>query len=211
MLFHPRYIIRKDKEASVRELLLHEISGALVVFSRAHATQILKELREEVIPTAHMERDAHALLHFLRELARCIGQQLSVKGEGFTDFVPEILKISLTLIKPFIIDERPEVRFSISLETSLLVTFEDGFEKYKLHHFFHPLRNAKLRLGKRKNAVHLITMMGMIVLHIGEVDACMGEVAAHAQVERVDKHLITETASHFDETHRQCSSERSRI
>ena len=38
-----------------------------------------------------------------------------------------------------------------------------------------------------------------------------GEVAAHAQVERVDKHLIAETASHFDETHRQCSSERSRI
>ena len=51
----------------------------------------------------------------------------------------------------------------------------------------------------------------MIVLHIGEVDACMGEVAAHAQVERIDEHLVAKTTGHFYETHRLYSSELSRI
>ena len=91
------------------------------------------------------------------------------------------------------------------------MTFKDGFEKHKLHHFFHPLRNAKLRLGKCKHAVHLIAMMGIIMLHIREVDACMGEVAAHAQVERIDEHLVAKTTGHFYETHRLYSSELSRI
>ena len=39
----------------------------------------------------------------------------------------------------------------------------------------------------------------------------MGEVAVHAQVERIDEHLVAKTTGHFYETHRLYSSELSRI
>lgn len=57
-------------------------------------------------------------------------------------------------------------------------------------------------MGKVENAVELVAVVSVVVHHVREVDARRWETALHAYEESVDKHLVTQTACHFYESHK---------
>ena len=79
----------------------------------------------------------------------------------------------------------------------MLFALEDSLENAELNDFFQCLIDAKLLFGQIEDLVHLIAVVGIIVLHVREVNARIRKQLFHLQIHGVDEHLIAKASRHF--------------
>ena len=126
----------------------------------------------------------------------------TVEGKSLAHLILYISKEALGLIKAFEIEQRPQVfLFECPQTVGVLLALVYLLKEQKLNHLFQRLVDAEFRMRQIEDAMHLVTMMNMIVYHVRKVNAHLGIALLHSQIKGVDKHLVTQSACHFYQSH----------